>query len=54
MADPLNDRIEELCSLIAAEQNQRKFLALVEELNRVLSAKSERFQNKKPDQHKSG
>ncbi len=39
------ERIDELCSRIATEQNQHKFLALVEELNRILSAKAERLKN---------
>jgi hypothetical protein len=34
-----SDRIQELCSKIAVEQDRQKFLKLVEELNRVLSAK---------------
>jgi len=34
-----SDRIQKLCSLIAAERDHHKFLKLVEELNRVLEAK---------------
>jgi hypothetical protein len=34
-----SDRIQELCSKIAVEQDRHKFLKLVEELNRVLSAR---------------
>ncbi len=34
-----SDRIHELCSRIAVEHDHKKFLALVEELNRVLSAR---------------
>jgi hypothetical protein len=34
-----SDRIHDLCSRIAIEHDQRKFLALVEELNRILSAR---------------
>jgi hypothetical protein len=34
-----SDRIHELCSRIAVEHDYKKFLALVEELNRVLSSK---------------
>jgi hypothetical protein len=37
------DRIHQLCSLIAQEQDRAKFLTLVEELNRILEAKEERF-----------
>lgn len=33
-----SDRIHELCSRIAVEHDHKKFLALVEELNRILSA----------------
>jgi hypothetical protein len=41
-----SDRIHELCSLIAVEQDRQKFLKLVEELNRILGAKDERLQHK--------
>jgi hypothetical protein len=44
-----SDHIHELCSLIAAEQNQQKFLKLVEELNRILGAKNERLRRQEPD-----
>jgi hypothetical protein len=33
-----SDRIQELCSKIAVEQDRQKFLQLVQELNRMLSA----------------
>jgi hypothetical protein len=46
------DRIHQLCSLIATEQDRRKFLTLVEELNGILAAKDERLQNKRPDNQK--
>jgi hypothetical protein len=36
-----SDRIQELCSKIAVEQDHQKFLKLVEELNRILSAKDQ-------------
>jgi hypothetical protein len=39
-----SDRIYELCSLIAVEQDRKKFLSLVEELNRILSAQHRRLQ----------
>ncbi len=42
-----SDRIHELCSLIAVEQDRHRFLKLVEELNRILGAKEERLQNDK-------
>jgi len=44
-----SDRIHELCSLIAVEQNRQRFLKLVEELNRILGAKEERLQDNQPD-----
>jgi len=36
-------RIHELCSLIAVEQDRSKFLELVGELNRILEANDQRF-----------
>jgi hypothetical protein len=42
-----SDRIHELCSLIAVEHDRQKFLNLVEELNRILSAQDRRLQNDK-------
>ena len=42
-----SDRIHELCSLIAVERDHKRFQTLVEELNSLLSAKDERFQDKK-------
>jgi hypothetical protein len=47
------DRIHELCSLIAVEQNREKFLQLVEELNRILSAHETRFQNTSPEEEEN-
>jgi hypothetical protein len=44
-----SDRIHELCSLIAVEQDREKFLTLVEELNRILEAKDARLQRNQPD-----
>ena len=38
MDKPKNDRISELCSLIEVERDQQRFLCLVHELNRLLSA----------------
>ena len=40
-----SDRIHELCSLIETEQDREKFLILVQELNRILSAKTARLQD---------
>jgi hypothetical protein len=34
-----SDRIHDLCSRIAEENDHKKFLALVEELNRLLSSR---------------
>ena len=41
MKEADRDRIRELCSLIAVEQNQPKLLRLIEELSRLLGAKDE-------------
>jgi hypothetical protein len=43
-----SERIHQLCSLIAVEQDRQKFLALVEELNRILSAQDRHLQDKSP------
>jgi hypothetical protein len=39
----LAPRIKELCSLIAKEKDQKKFLELVAELNQLLAEKEERL-----------
>ena len=49
-----SNRIHELCSLIAVEQDRQKFLNLVEELNRILAAKDGRLQSNKSDNQESG
>jgi hypothetical protein len=49
MTSTENNRIHELCSLIAVEEDQQRFQKLCEELNRILNAKEERLQDKKPD-----
>ena len=41
-----SDRIHELCSLIAAEQDRAKFLDLVGELNRILEGNDQRLKSK--------
>lgn len=41
-----SDRIHELCSLIAVEQDRARFIELVDELNRILEAKGERLQGR--------
>lgn len=38
------DRFNELCRLIAVERDRKKFMELVEELNRLLSVKDQRLQ----------
>lgn len=40
-----SDRIHELCSLIAVEQDRRKFLDLVGELNRILEVNDQRLKS---------
>jgi hypothetical protein len=45
-----SDRILELCSLIAVEQDRHKFLGLVSELNRLLAEKDVRLQQGKRNQ----
>ena len=40
-----SDRIHELCSLIAVEQDRRKFLELVGELNRILEVNDQRLKS---------
>jgi len=42
-----SERIHELCSRIATEQDRQEFLKLCEELNRILSAKHERLRDGK-------
>jgi hypothetical protein len=41
MKDADSDRIRELCSVIAVEQNHHKLLQFIEELSRLLGAKDE-------------
>jgi hypothetical protein len=43
-----SDRIHNLCSLIAVEEDHQKFLTLVEELNRILSAQNRHLQRDQP------
>ncbi len=47
-----SDRIHDLCSLIAVEQDRQKFINLVEELNHILSAQGRRLQNDRPSDRK--
>jgi hypothetical protein len=46
-----SERIQELCSRIAVEQDRNKFLKLCEELNRLLSARG-REREDEPDRPK--
>jgi hypothetical protein len=41
-----SNRFQELCALIAVEQDRRKFMTLVEELNHLLSTKDQRLQER--------
>jgi hypothetical protein len=43
-----SDRIQELCCQIAVELDRQEFLKLVQELNRLLSAKDGRLQDNEP------
>ena len=43
-----SDRIQELCGLIAVEHDRQKFLAFVEELNRILSVHERRLEKGGP------
>ena len=47
MNKPDRDRMLELCAQIAVEQNQQKFLKLVEELNGILGAKDDALRHRK-------
>lgn len=44
-----SDLIHELCSRIAVEQDHKRFLILVEELNRLLSADDRNFRAEIPE-----
>ncbi|MFZ0816755.1 MAG: hypothetical protein WAM78_14615 [Candidatus Sulfotelmatobacter sp.] len=46
-----SDRIHQLCSLIAQEQDRAKFLSLVDELNRILKVHEERLNIGSPREH---
>lgn len=48
------NRIHELCSLIAVEQDREKFLSLVEELNCLLAAKEPGPLEKNPNNEGEG
>jgi hypothetical protein len=49
-----SDRLHQLCSLIAKEQDWEQFLTYVTELNRILSEKEERLRSVHPGEHESG
>jgi hypothetical protein len=44
-----NARIHELCCLIVIEQDQQKFLHLVDELHRILEIDHQRFKDRRPE-----
>jgi hypothetical protein len=44
-----SDRIHELCSLIELEQDREKFITLVTELNRILTAHDARLRSDGPE-----
>ena len=48
-----SDRVYELCSRIAVERDHRKFLELVEELNRVLGKTHQRLERPPIENRKS-
>jgi hypothetical protein len=49
-----SDRIHQLCLRIETEQDREKFLILVEELNRILTAKTARLRHDSLDESNSG
>jgi hypothetical protein len=49
-----SDRIYELCSQIAAENDRQRFLELVLELNRILSAQDRVLQENEPGGQNNG
>ena len=49
-----SERIHELCSLIATEQDREKFSELCQELNRILSAKEQRLKRDKSGHQEAG
>jgi hypothetical protein len=49
-----SDRIHQLCLRIETEQDREKFLILVEELNRILTAKTARLRHDSLDEPNSG
>jgi hypothetical protein len=53
MNQPDSDRIQDLCSKIAVEQDRQKFLKLVQELNQVLSTKDRHLQDDEPSDRKN-
>jgi hypothetical protein len=48
-----SDRVHELCSLIEKEQDRQKFLALVTELNQILSTKDARLRKNESDEERN-
>jgi hypothetical protein len=48
-----NDRVRELCALIAEEKDRTRFKELVNELNLLLDAKQQRLDNEAPHDKKT-
>jgi hypothetical protein len=48
-----NTRIHELCCLIAVEQDQKKFLHLVDELHQILEIDHQRFKDGRREDQRS-
>jgi hypothetical protein len=49
-----SERIHELCSLIAEEQDRKKFTELCQELNRILGTKERRLEEGQPGGQAAG
>jgi hypothetical protein len=47
MSDSANDRIQDLCSKIAVEQDRDKFLKLIVELNQALAARDRQLKDER-------
>jgi hypothetical protein len=50
MTPQIDGRIKELCGLIGTEQDRRKFLELVNELNQLLEAQDQKLKLPSPAQ----
>jgi len=47
-------RIQQLCSLIVAEQDRKKFQNLLQELNQILGSEAENLRDENPSSSASG